>query len=70
MEPASLRDTVQGQALLRAVQLFGSVQAVAEKVGVPPFVVRAWVAGEMRIPPLVFLHVIDLLNEHDSGSLR
>ena len=62
--------TVQGQAIERAVQKFGSVQAVAERLAVPVFVVRAWASGEMRIPPLMFLKVTDLLNRHGEPAER
>jgi DNA-binding transcriptional regulator YiaG len=57
-------------ALRRAAQLSGDEDALAARLHVPIYLVRAWLAGKQPIPASVFLRVVDLLIESTLESLR
>jgi len=64
-----VRDTLQGQALKRAFQVWG-LDGLARRLDVSADSLRDWLNDEVRIPRMVALQCIDLLNAHDMGSVR
>jgi len=64
-----VRDTLQGQALKRAFKVWG-LDGLARRLDVSADTLRAWLNEEARIPRLVALQCIDLLNQHDMGTVR
>jgi len=54
-------NTVHTQALVRAAELAGGVDALAEKLAMSRLLVRAWVNGTQAVPSSIFLRIVDLL---------
>jgi len=53
--------TVEGRALLRAVELAGSRKNLAERIGAKVEDVEKWLAGTGRPPRETFLRVVDVI---------
>ena len=63
-------EPLRALALRRAAQLSGDENALAARLHVPIYLVRAWLQGKQPIPASVFLRVVDLLIENTLESLR
>jgi len=54
-------NTVHKQALVRAAEIAGGIDALAEKLAISRLLVRAWVTGTQAVPASIFLRIVDLL---------
>ena len=57
---------VPGQALRRAVQICGGVDALGDALNVQAESLRKWIAGEEEVPMPVFVQTVGLLLEATS----
>ncbi len=62
--------TVHARAVARAVELCGSEEALAIRLGVTPGQIRLWVLAAALPPDSVFLKVADILWEHALANLK
>jgi len=56
--------TVQSLALARAAAILGGTVALHDYLRVPSRDLTRWMSGEEQPPVLVFLRVVDLLDDH------
>ena len=57
--------TVHMRAFMRAAELAGGAEALAERLYFPRSQVRRWVSGEEQVPTAAFLKIVDFLIDCD-----
>jgi hypothetical protein len=62
--------SVHVATLLRASEILGGPDALAEYLDEPPQVIEAWLAGRHSPPPDVFLLAVDLIVEYGLTEMR
>ena len=49
--------------MVRACELLGGPEALAERIGISKVIVRAWMTGSLSPPKGYFFRVVDILHE-------
>jgi DNA-binding transcriptional regulator YdaS (Cro superfamily) len=57
--------TVHMRAFMRAAELAGGAQTLAERLCFPKSQVHRWISGEEQVPTAAFLKIVDFLIECD-----
>src|SRR5687768_8351591 len=57
--------TARCNTVRAAAQVLGGAAALAERLGVSLLQVERWASGEESVPTEIFLHAVDLLEQHD-----
>ena len=55
--------------MLRACQLLGGPEMLAERIGISRVIVRAWMTGSLSPPKSYFFRVVDILHEAEPDFL-
>lgn len=63
-------NAVRMDALRRAAQVLGSVDALARTIGFSPRQIERWLQGEEGIPTDVFLLAVDLIENSSSDAAK
>ena len=64
----SLADTIYTRVLTQAVEILGSVQALAFELRVPEKTLLRWMSGRAQMPLLAFHRMIDALAEYERNT--
>jgi hypothetical protein len=64
-----VHDTAYTRTFCRAIQTLGSVERVAQALGVTVADVEAWAAGKGSPPPSAFLKAIDIVALPGNSSM-
>lgn len=62
-------DRVHERALLRAAGIVGGIDPLAERLQVDPAVLLTWIRGTAKVPPDVFLRIVDIVIERDLDAV-
>lgn len=62
--------TVHMRAFMRAAELAGGAEALADRLRLPRKHVRDWANGSRPVPADAFLKVVDFLIDHDLHEIR
>lgn len=57
--------TVHMRAFIRAAELAGGAEALADRLHFPRAQVQRWISGEEQVPTGAFLKIVDFLIEYD-----
>lgn len=61
-------DTVRSRAVAKAVQVLGSEEALATRLGLTPGTIKLLMAGRLPVPQQLFLKVVDIISGDDRPS--
>ena len=65
-----MANAVRLHALVRAVAMLGSIDALARHLEQPVWRVELWLRGSVSIPPDAFMKVVDLLLERELSQMK
>ena len=54
-------ETARRAVMLRALDIVGSREALAERLGVRPVVLDGWLSGGVPVPEAIFLRAVDIV---------
>ena len=55
--------------MVRACELLGGPELLAERIGISKIIVRAWMTGSLSPPKSYFFRVVDILHEAEPDFL-
>jgi hypothetical protein len=64
-----LPKSLQSRVVLRACELLGGPEVLAERIGISRIIVRAWMTGSLSPPKSYFFRVVDILHEAEPEFL-
>jgi len=60
-----MAETLHSRVVRRACELVGGHEALAERLGVSPGMVRVWLAGNVVPVPRLFFRMVDIVQDAD-----